>query len=195
MLIGRPFSTGHGNALFAQSFDPANPAATPSGLANAQTALDNLAAAQLLLTNNNIALDVPLGELQTGHRMTEKWPVHGGNGHEGIANLQMSSNANTNTSEAPMFTGSNRFIEDSSSLSESGYNVIHGSSFIMTLSFTDDGPEAQAILSYSQSGDPQSPHFSDQTELYADERWRDIHFTDAEIERHTISKRTLVSHE
>ena len=187
--------TALGNALFAQSFDPANPAATPSGLANAQTALDNLAAAQLLLTNNNIALDVPLGELQTGHRMTEKWPVHGGNGHEGIANLQMSSNANTNTSEAPIFTGSNRFIEDSSSLSESGYNVIHGSSFIMTLSFTDDGPEAQAILSYSQSGDPQSPHFSDQTELYADERWRDIHFTDAEIERHTISKRTLVSHE
>ena len=182
-----------GNALFAESFDPANPVATPNGLANPQKALDNLAAAQRLLTNNNIALDVPLGELQTGHRMNEKWPLHGGNRHEGIANLQMSSNAKTNTTEAPMFTGSNRFIEDSNSLSESGYNVIHGSSFIMALSFTDNGPEAQAILSYSQSGDPASPHFSDQTKLYTEERWRNIHFRAADIERHTISKRLLRS--
>ena len=182
-----------GNALFAESFDPANPVATPNGLANPQKALDNLAAAQRLLTKNNIALDVPLGELQTGHRMNEKWPLHGGNRHEGIANLQMSSNAKTNTTEAPMFTGSNRFIEDSNSLSESGYNVIHGSSFIMALSFTDNGPEAQAILSYSQSGDPASPHFSDQTKLYTQERWRNILFRAADIERHTISKRLLRS--
>ena len=182
-----------GNALFAEAFDPANPVATPNGLANPQKALDNLAAAQRLLTKNNIALDVPLGELQTGHRMNEKWPLHGGNRHEGIANLQMSSNAKTNTTEAPMFTGSNRFIEDSNSLSESGYNVIHGSSFIMALSFTDNGPEAQAILSYSQSGDPASPHFSDQTKLYTEERWRNILFRAADIERHTISKRLLRS--
>lgn len=87
----------------------------------------------------------------------------------------MSSNSKTNISKATIFTGSNRFTEDSS-LSESGYNVIHEASFIMTLSYTDDCPEAQAILSYSQSGDPRSPHFSDQNELYADERWRDIHF-------------------
>lgn len=76
-----------GNAQFAQSFDPANPVTTPSGLANAQTALDDSGGAQLLLSNNNIALDIPLGEFQTGHRMTEKWPVHGDNRHEGIANL------------------------------------------------------------------------------------------------------------
>ena len=185
--------TALGNVLFAQPFDPANPVATPNGLAQSETALDNLAAAQLLLTNNNIALDVPLGELQTGHRMSEKWPLHGGNRHEGIANLQMSSGPKTNTTEIPVFTGSNRFIEDSNSLSETGYNVVHGSSFIMALNFTEDGPEAQAILSYSQSGDPESPHFSDQTQLYTDERWRSIHFKTADIEQHTISKRILRS--
>ena len=185
--------TALGNALFAQPFEPANPVTTPNGLARPQTALDKLAAAQLLLTNNNIALDVPLGQLQTGHRMHEKWPLHGGNRHEGIANLQMSSGPKTNTSEIPVFTGSTRFIEDSDSLSESGYNVVHGSSFIMALTFTANGPEAQAILSYSQSGDPESPHFSDQTRLYKDKRWRNVHFTAADIERHTISKRTLRS--
>jgi acyl-homoserine-lactone acylase len=182
-----------GNTLFAQPFDPANPVATPNGLANPQTALDNLAAAQQLLSDHDIALDVPLGELQTGHRMNEKWPLHGGNRHEGIANLQMSSGPKTNTTEIPVFTGSNRFIEDSSSLSESGYNVVHGSSFIMALNFTDDGPKARAILSYSQSGDPESPHFSDQTQLYKDERWRSIHFKAADIAQHTISKRILRS--
>ena len=185
--------TALGNVLFAQPFDPANPVATPNGLAQSETALDNLAAAQLLLTNNNIALDVPLGELQTGHRMSEKWPLHGGNRHEGIANLQMSSGPKTNTTEIPVFTGSNRFIEDSYSLSETGYNVVHGSSFIMALNFTEEGPEAQAILSYSQSGDPESPHFSDQTQLYTDERWRSIHFKTADIEQHSISKRILRS--
>jgi acyl-homoserine-lactone acylase len=185
--------TALGNVLFAQPFDPANPVATPNGLAQSETALDNLAAAQLLLTNNNIALDVPLGELQTGHRMSEKWPLHGGNRHEGIANLQMSSGPKTNTTEIPVFTGSNRFIEDSNSLSETGYNVVHGSSFIMALNFTEEGPEAQAILSYSQSGDPESPHFSDQTQLYTDERWRSIHFKTADIEQHSISKRILRS--
>ena len=105
----------------------------------------------------------------------------------------MSSGPKTNTSEIPVFTGSTRFIEDSDSLSESGYNVVHGSSFIMALTFTANGPEAQAILSYSQSGDPESPHFSDQTRLYKDKRWRNVHFTAADIERHTISKRTLRS--
>ena len=185
--------TALGNVLFAQPFDSANPVATPNGLAQSETALDNLAAAQLLLTNNNIALDVPLGELQTGHRMSEKWPLHGGNRHEGIANLQMSSGPKTNTTEIPVFTGSNRFIEDSNSLSETGYNVVHGSSFIMALNFTEEGPEAQAILSYSQSGDPESPHFSDQTQLYTDERWRSIHFKTADIEQHSISKRILRS--
>ena len=42
----------------------------------------------------------------------------------------------------------------------------------MTLGWSDTGPEAEAILSYSQSGDPESPHFDDQTQLYAEKTWR-----------------------
>ncbi|MEM9758564.1 MAG: penicillin acylase family protein, partial [Pseudomonadota bacterium] len=71
--------------------------------------------------------------------------------------------------------------------SSSGYNVVHGSSFIMTLAFTDEGPRAEAILSYSQSGNPQSEHFSDQTPLYRDKRWRKIYFSAEEIAREALS--------
>ena len=32
-----------------------------------------------------------------------------------------------------------------------------------------------------QTGDPTSPRFWEQTELYASKRWRDVRFTDEEI--------------
>jgi acyl-homoserine-lactone acylase len=80
---------------------------------------------------------------------------------------------------------------DSQTLSSSGYNIAHGSSFIMTLSFTEAGPLAQAILSYSQSGSPGAENFSDQTARYRDKAWRDIHFEESEIDKHVISRLSL----
>jgi acyl-homoserine-lactone acylase len=37
------------------------------------------------------------------------------------------------------------------------------------------------LLSYSQSTDPQSPHFGDQTRAYSAKRWHRLPFTAAEI--------------
>ena len=125
--------------------------------------------------------------------MREVTPVHGGNRREGIANLQVSATRYSNPTETPIYTGSDVFVTDSESLSETGYNVVHGSSFIMTLAYTDEGPEAQAILSYSQSGDPDSEYFSDQTALYRDKMWRDILFEPTDIAREAISVTTLKS--
>jgi acyl-homoserine-lactone acylase len=176
-----------GRELFAEPFDPEQPRSTPRGLADTGIALDKLAEAVLLLQGAGIALDAPLGEHQIGHRMTEKYAVHGGNRHEGIANLQMSTRRDDNPTDTPIFTGSDEFVGDSESLSKSGYNVVHGSSFIMTLAFTEEGPQAEAILSYSQSGDPGSAHFSDQTVLYRDKRWRKILFKPEEIAREAVT--------
>ena len=69
--------------------------------------------------------------------------------------------------------------------------MVHGSSFIMTLAFTDEGPQAEAILSYSQSGDPDSEFFDDQTALYRDKVWRDILFSPEDIAREAISVSTV----
>ena len=182
-----------GSSLFQNSFNPTQAATTPSGLANADTALDKLAEAVLLLQGEGIALDTALGNLQIGHRLDRQYPVHGGNRHEGIANLQVTNTPGNNPTETPIFSGSNAFIADSSSLSETGYNVVHGSSFVMTLGWTEDGPEAEALLSYSQSGDPNSPHFDDQTQLYAEKAWRPIRYTPVDIEENAISTRIVSS--
>ena len=63
----------------------------------------------------------------------------------------------------------------------------------MTLGWSDVGPEAEAILAYSQSGDPESPHFDDQTQLYAEKSWRSVRFTPTDIETNAVSRRVLRS--
>jgi acyl-homoserine-lactone acylase len=62
-------------------------------------------------------------------------------------------------------------------LTAEGYPIASGSSFIMALEYTSDGPRATAILTYSQSGDPDSEHFADQTALFSQKRWRPVLFT------------------
>jgi acyl-homoserine-lactone acylase len=73
-------------------------------------------------------------------------------------------------------------MEGSQFLTKEGYPINSGTSFLMALEYTDRGPRAQAILTYGQSGDPKSPHFSDQTELFSKKQWRPILFTNEEIE-------------
>lgn len=58
----------------------------------------------------------------------------------------------------------------------------------MALSYGEDGPTANAILSYSQSGSPTSPHFTDQTELYRDELWRPVLYQPKDIAAGSISR-------
>jgi acyl-homoserine-lactone acylase len=52
-----------------------------------------------------------------------------------------------------------------------GKPVVFGSSFIMAVEMTPRGPRARTILTYSQSANPASPHYSDQTALFANKRW------------------------
>ena len=172
--------------LFAEAFDPEQPADTPAGLADPKGALERLAVAQSLLSDAGIALDVSLGELQRGHRAGQAIALHGGNRYEGIANLQV-----TGSSPSPVFTGAEEPIGDSATLTTSGYNISHGSSFIMTLGFEDNGPNGQALLSYSQSGNPASPHFTDQTSLYAQKRWRPIRFHPEDVKAAEQSSLTV----
>jgi acyl-homoserine-lactone acylase len=181
------WSTMHTGELFSANFDKENPITTPSGLAENQRTLTALAEAVTLLVDNGIPLDMPLGELQKAHRAGKSFPVHGGNRYEGIANLQVTKSHIA----SPVFSGSNERVGDSETLSSSGYNIAHGSSFIMTLNYTENGPDAKAILSYSQSGSPSSQYFSDQTELYRDKVWRDIYFKPSDIAQNKVSYQLL----
>lgn len=66
-------------------------------------------------------------------------------------------------------------------LTEEGYLYTYGATFMMALEFTADGPRANAVLIYGQSGDPESPHYFDQIDLYLNKQWRPIQFREADI--------------
>ena len=53
-----------------------------------------------------------------------------------------------------------------------GYTPIFaGSSYIQAVSWERNWPEVRSIVTYSQSTDPDSPHFSDMTQLFSEEGW------------------------
>ena len=45
-----------------------------------------------------------------------------------------------------------------------------------------DRDQAEAVLTYGQSSNPESPHFSDQTRLFSRSEWVNLPFTQPEIE-------------
>jgi acyl-homoserine-lactone acylase len=60
---------------------------------------------------------------------------------------------------------------------------VHGNSYIQVVSWDEQGMlKPSAMLTYSQSPEPESPHYSDLTEIYAQGGWIDLPFTDTEIE-------------
>jgi acyl-homoserine-lactone acylase len=59
--------------------------------------------------------------------------------------------------------------------------VNYGTSFLLTLAYTSSGPSARCILTFSQSGDPASPHYADQTQLYKNKQLRDCRYSESSI--------------
>jgi acyl-homoserine-lactone acylase len=62
-----------------------------------------------------------------------------------------------------------------------------GSSFIQVVQFDGTGcPDARTILTYSQSTNPRSPHYADQTKLFSQSQWTTDHFCSADVARATV---------
>ena len=49
-----------------------------------------------------------------------------------------------------------------SQMSQQGYHITSGSSWMFVMRFTEEGPEGRGLLTYSQSSDIRSPHYLDQ---------------------------------
>ena len=179
-FIGRyePQDLPRKGKLWDVDFDPADPVHTPNTLAAGPLALENLARAMLIMQSRGLAPDVRLGDVQYADKAGRRIPIHGGDGaYDGVLNMQ--HNARNTTTLEPMDNPAQ--VKGSRFLTEKGYPVVHGSSFLMALEFTDQGPHAKAFLTYSQSGDPASEHFTDQTELFAKKQWRPILFAEKDI--------------
>lgn len=172
--------------LFARPFDLRKPLTSPGGLADAETAREALAAARQVLQTADLPLDSTLGSTQFARFAGRKTPVHGGNSHEGTTNLIISGQP-----DHPLAPETAGTIEGSSLLTDEGYSVVHGSSFMLGLTFDDQGPRAQVLLTYGQSSDPGSPYFDSQTALFRQRQWRDALFTPDAIDNDIQSRRIL----
>jgi len=156
------------NPIWKTQFSAADPVNTPRGLNTDYPpvkkafgdALNDLAGAK-------IAVDDPLGKWQVDERPDgTRTSYHGGPGGLGVFNAMAASWNATKGYVGPL---------------------AHGSSFIQTVAFNGNGcPDARTILTYSQSTNPQSKHFADQTKLYSGGGWVTDRFCENDIAAGTV---------
>ena len=72
-------------------------------------------------------------------------------------------------------------LTERTGLAFGGYRCTYGTSFVMAVELTDDGPVGVGLLAYGQSGDARSPHHRDGTDAYAAKQPRPLLFTDEAI--------------
>jgi len=159
--------------LWSVPFDPANPIETPRNLVTdnllPMALREKLLEAAAEIQDEGIALDAPWGEVQVRIDGDDRIAVHGGPGTAGVLNMQRSRKI------------------------AGGITPVHGSSYIQIVGFDKDGPVADAILSYSQSTNPTSRHYADQTRNYAAKKWHRLPFSDKEIEAERIGETLKLS--
>ncbi len=184
-----PASLRRSGDLFAVGFDPSDPVHTPRGLAPGEQALEHLAGAAALLQSQGIPLDVPLGELQYApSKLPQRIPMHGGNGgYEGLLNLMQASSGSNTLEPVKLAPG----VPGSRFMTEAGYPVLHGASYLLAVEFQAGGPRAMALLTYGQSGDPASEHFTDQAWLFSRKEWRPVLFREDDIAAGTRRQYTV----
>ena len=148
--------------LWKVPFSAADPVRTPNTLnTDAPGFAKALADAVTELRAAGIALDSPLGEHQFVVRNGRRIPVPGGTESLGVWNK----------------------VEPVWDPAGGGYTeVTTGSSYIQAVGW-DGGrcPVARTLLTYSQSSNTASPHYSDQTLLFSGEKWVTSRFCERDI--------------
>jgi len=143
-------------------FSAADPVNTPRGLRVTDPAVVNAARAALYsaasnLTATGIDFTKRWGDIQVAVRGDLRIPISGGGGNE-IYNAMQSVR-----------------------IGNGQMNAFYGSSIVMTVSFEGDTPQAQGFLTYSQSTDPKSPYYADQTQRFSKLDWISYPFTESAI--------------
>ena len=160
--------------FWAVDFDPEDPLGTPRGIDLSQSrnralVIDALSEAVLALEEAGVALDAPWGDVQFAARNNLRIPIHGADGDLGV------------------------YGAISSRLEDGGYLAHGGNSHLQAVTW-DDGecPIADTLLVPSQSSDPDSPHFADQTELYSRKEWVRFPYCEADISAAQIGETVVV---
>ena len=181
-------------------FDVNDPLNTPSGLVNNSTTLAQLAQAINKIEMAGIALDATLGDVQFVERSKADGSASGDRiAWAGAHNIEGGFNVfNTRTdNDGTLLPRHVYSAQDSTSiLSEEakGYHIGYGSSWMSVVNFTEDGPVAKGLLSYSQSHAYGSEHNTDQSQLYSQQpQLRPLIFKETDIEANKIAEMTISS--
>jgi acyl-homoserine-lactone acylase len=154
--------------LWRTPFDPSRPLDTPRDFdASSPSVLTALAQAVKALQDANIPLDASLGEVQFVTRGGVRWPLSGG----------------------ATFSAMSGTLRKGVGFTEP---INPSNSYIQVVSFGPRGPVADAVLASSQSGDPASPLYWDQTKLYSQKRWVRLPFTEAAIAANRQGRRVVL---
>ncbi len=148
-----------GGVPWKVAFDPNDPLHTPNSLDTGDSRVSAaLGQAVLALRNAGVPLDATLSDVQKIARNGEQIPIHGGLGELGVLNVIVASASGVQS------------------------DVVFGSSFIQQVAFTADGPpQTSSLLTYSQSANPHSPHYADQTKLFSAGQWVTDRYTEDQI--------------
>lgn len=154
-------------------FDPADPLNTPRGIDRSQSdnrdlVVEALSGAVQSLEAAGVALDAPWRDVQFVIRNGVRIPVHGGDPRAGI------------------------YGAISASLGDGRYRPWSGNTYLQAVTWDDECPIADSIVAPSQSSDPESPHYADQTELYSRKEWVRFPYCEAEIEAAQIGETIVI---
>lgn len=162
-----------GPKVWAEPFNVQRPLDTPQGIRVTDPVVKRLAReelARLVLDLDAKAIDgkwrwddakAPWGDLHVARCGQRSIPMHGGTD---------AYNAMVSREEGGKAT------------------VYFGASYVQLVGFDGRGPQAQAVLTYSQSTDPRSPHFCDQAAAFSSKQWIAQPFTEEAIRAEQIGR-------
>ncbi|MGI9698011.1 penicillin acylase family protein [Pseudomonas aeruginosa] len=149
------------DGAWKEPFDAQRPLDTPQGIALdrpqvATQVRQALADAAAEVEKSGIPDGARWGDLQVSTRGQERIAIPGGDGHFGVYNAIQSVRKGDHL------------------------EVVGGTSYIQLVA-SAEGP-ARGLLAFSQSSDPRSPHYRDQTELFSRQQWQTLPFSDRQID-------------
>lgn len=159
--------------VYREPYDKTRAVQTPAGLNMGDAAIapkvwQALESAVKKVRDAGFALDAPLGEVQRAVFTDAPIALHGGDNIEGVLN-------NLGDRAQP-------------GISRRGIRIDYGTSYVQTVTFDERGPVAQAILTYGQSTNPDSPHQADQLRLYAAKQWPALPYHAEDVERRRVGE-------